>query len=184
MKPERFSYSLREEEAAPPMGGGAPPANPDNTTNKHHFASLQRELGIEDDDFDAAIESDVQTLYNVPDYGWGFRVQPPVQATVQKQEDGSYNVTFMLSVKKLMNPKSFVYSYKDDENPLEYEGEIEDKTENMEGEELQNLMVKPYEGMGMGGPPGMGGPMGGMPPMGGAMPDGGMGGAPPMGMGM
>lgn len=167
------------------MGGSAPPPNPDNTTNKHHFDFLQRELGIDDKEFDAAIESDVQTLYQVPDYGWGFRVQPPVQAMVEKQEDGSYNVTFMLSVKKLMNPKSFVSSYSKDDNPLHYEGDIEDKTENMTGEELQNLMVKPYEGMaagGMGGPPGMmGGPPMGDPMMGGGMPPAG---APPMGMGM
>src|SRR6478736_6327166 len=51
-----FSVKLREEEAAPSMGGAPPsPDNPDTKTNKYHFDSLQRGLGMDQDGIDAAL---------------------------------------------------------------------------------------------------------------------------------
>lgn len=148
-----FPCSLREQDAPPP-------ANPENKTNKHHFDFLQQGLGIADKDFDAALEGS-QTLYQLPDYGWGFKVNPPVQVIIKHRSDGNYDVTFMLSQKKITNPKSFVLPYKQDEQPTYYEGPVEDKTEVMSQEELSNAMAKPLEGggaqMGMGGMPPMGG---------------------------
>lgn len=159
---QRVSWSLIEQEAAPPMGTPEAPGAPGETTNKYHFDALGREMGMEDDDLNTGLEDGVVTIWNVPKYGWGFRVRPPVQAQVQKQEDGSYSVTFMLTQKKLMDPKSFYFGYKQGQNPLYYEGDVEDKTETMTPEELQDAIVKPLEGGGA--PPG--GPMGGMPGMG------------------
>ncbi len=169
------------------MAGTESPAQgvPDNTTNQHHFGSLERELNI--DDIDPAFEGDAVTLYQVPQFGWGFRVQPPVQVSIRKHSEGGegegedlYEVTFMLDQ---INRKQVVLPYKDGETPTIYQGPIENKTEIMTQEQLSDAMVKPYEGMGaMGG--GMGGPMGGgMDPMGGGMgaPPGGMGAPPPPG---
>lgn len=161
------------------MGGdGAPPPVPDSgggdTTNKYHFDFLKQNLGIDDDDFDSALAGGIQTLYQVPDYGWGFKVQPPVQVTVQDKGSGSYEVTFLLTQKKLSNPKSFVLPYHSGDRPTYYEGPIEDKTVTMTREELSDAMSKPFAGGGA--PPGG---MMGAPPMGGGM--GAPGGAPPMG---
>ena len=141
---------------------------------------MQDELDIDDDAMKGAIEGGVQTLYKIPDYGWGFRVQPPVQAMVKDKGNDQYDVTFMLdqaSKRKMFLP------YKDGQRPTYYEGPVENKTVMMNKEELADLIVPPYEaakaagGMGMGGPP-MGGPMpagggplaGGVPPIGGAAP--------------
>ncbi len=175
LKANDFPCKLREDEAAPPMGGdGAAPPVPGSggdTTNKYHFDFLKQNLGIDDDDFDAALEGGIQTLYQVPDYGWGFRVQPPVQAVIEDKGSGSYQVTFMLSQKKLANPKSFVLPYKSGDQPTYYEGPIEDKTVTMTREELADAMSKPFAD---GGAPPMGGGMGGGPPPMGGPPMGGM----------
>jgi hypothetical protein len=184
IKPHSFSFSLREAEGEAP-----PPSDPeggDSTTNKHHFTRLKKELGIEDGDFDSALEGDIQVLYKVPDYDFGFEVQPPVPAMVTPLENGKYEVTFLFSLKKAIDPHAFVGYEDGEEEPYDYEGEIEDQTEVMDEEELIDLLTPPYEGggMGMGGPPmggdpmggGMGGPPMGAPPMGGPAPPGG----PPM----
>lgn len=190
VRTQPFKISLREEEAAP-TPTAAPPSSPE-TTNTYHFDSLQRELGIDDAAFKGALEGGIHTLYKVPEYGWGFRVQPPIQAMVKDKGSDQYEVTFMLTQKKLMNPKSFVYPYSTGHRPHYYEGEVEDKTETMNKEELADLIVPPLESGGMGGgmggmmgPPGMGGPMGAPMggPMGGGPPPGGPlgGGMPPIG---
>ena len=134
------------------------PPNPE-TTNQYHFDAMQRELGIDDDAFKSYLENGTQTLYKIPEYGWGFRVQPPVQATVQDKGNGQYAVTFLLSQKKLTNPKSFILPYKDGQRPSYYQGPVEDQTETMNQEELADLIVPPYESQAN--------PMGGgMPPIG------------------
>ena len=167
------------------MGGApTPPSNPDSgKTNKNHFSFLKRQAGIADGDFDAAISSGIITIWNSPDYAskWGFNVTPPVQAHVEKRDDGSYDVTFLLSQMKAMNPHLFYYAHGQGQDTINYDGPVEDQTEVMTEEELQDAMVKPLAGGGgaPGGMPGMGGPPGapgGAPPMGGAP-----GGAPPMG---
>ena len=171
---ERASFRLREDEAAPAAG-----LNSDSqggTTNKYHFPSLERELDI--DDIAPALEGDSVTLYQIPEFGWGFRVLPPIQTTVKEVRgnndtgDAEYEVTFMLTT---LNRKKFVLPYKQGETPQYYQGPIEDKTEIMTQEELSNAMAKPIEDSG-----GMGGGMmgGGMDPMGGGMGGPPMGGAP------
>lgn len=175
----RFREFIRlTEEASGPVPSAGQPPSPGGTTNKYHFDALQRELGIDDKAFKGALEGGIQTLYKVPSYGWGFRVQPPVQATVKDKGNGQYDVTFMLAQKKLMNPKSFLLPYNQGQRPDYYEGPVEDKTEVMNQEELADLLAPAYQGggMGMGAPPMMGGPMGGMP---GGPPGGPMGAMPP-----
>ena len=183
MKLQFFDCSLREQEAAPVAGTESPAQGTPETTNKYHFDSLEREFDI---DIDPSLEGDAVTLYQVPQFGWGFRVQPPVQVSISKHSEGGegqgedlYEVTFLLDQ---INRRQVVLPYKDGETPTIYEGPIENKTEIMTQEQLSDAMVKPYEGMGMGMGMGMGGGMGmgmGMG-MGGGM-GGGMG-APPGGM--
>ena len=175
----RATFNLREEEAAPP-GGVDTGDQGTSTTNKHHFSSLEREFDI--DDIGPALEGDSVTLFQIPDYGWGFRVLPPIQTMVKEiggnndTGDAQYEVTFMLTT---LNRKKFVLPYKDGETPQYYEGPIEDQTVMMTQEELSNAMAKPIEDSG-----GMGAPMGGGmgDPMGGGM--GAPMGGPPMGGGM
>ena len=185
VKSESRPFRLREEETAPTPDAGAPP-NPDSggTTNKYHYQKMQDELDIDDESMKGAMEGGVHTLYKIPDYGWGFRVKPPIQAVVKKFGE-QCEVTFLLNQ---ANKRKMMLPYKEGERPTYYEGPVEDKTVTMTQEELADLEVPPYEmvkqgmgappGGGMGGPmPGGGGPMaGGMPPMaGGAAP------MPPMG---
>ena len=68
---------------------------------------------------------------------------------------------------------SFYLPYKKGERPIYYKGKVEDKTEIVGAEELQNMMVEPFKNM----PPG-GAPMGGGSSLGGSPMGGGMGGAP------
>ena len=163
---------LREAEAAPTAG--AAPESPDSpeTSNDQHFDALQKQLGIDSDEFQAAIEGGVVTLYKVPDFGWGFHPNPPIQASVEDRGDGTYNVTFMLS---MMPKNSFTLPYVDKENPYYFKGNTGDRTEVMTQKELIGAMVPPYEGGGAAGAP-----MGGDPMMGGGMDP--MMGAPPGGM--
>lgn len=172
IKSHPFSISLREDEAAPSIGQPSQPSNPE-TTNKHHFDSLQRHLGIGDKELEASLEGDALTIWKVPDYSskWGFMVNGPVQASVTKRGDGGFDVMFLLKQKQLMEPKSLIRPYKQGDRPMYYEGPVQDKTERMTEEDLQDAMTAPFNGMPsgggapMGGPPG-GAPMGG-PPMGG-----------------
>lgn len=169
------------------MGANKPPSNPDTTTNSQHFDALKGQLGMEDADFDAALSTGSITIWNPQDFSskWGFVVSGSLQADVEKRPDGMYNVLFHLKDKKLMMPKAFILPYKDGARPISYQGPIEDKTEVMTAEELQDAMVSPLEGGGMpaGGDPmagGMGGAMG-APLGGGASPMGTPAGMPPMG---
>lgn len=154
-----------EDEAAPSIGGESPPSNPDNVTNKHHFDSLQQQFGIGDEALQSALESDPIQVYKVPDYSeqWGFLVVGPCSAVAKKRSDGNFDLTFQLKEKKMMNPKSFIYSYKQGETPTRYQGSIEDQTVVVSNEELQDIMATPYSGM-IGG---QASPMSGMSPMGG-----------------
>jgi hypothetical protein len=180
IKQQPFSYSLREDEAAPAMGSGSSaPTNPDNkTTNKHHPEVIGKEFGIRDEDFSAALETDSVTLYGtkIPDFGWDYRVAGPIQVSIEDRGDGGYEVTFPLAMMYQDNPKLFIRKYKEGENPMYWDGQVDDQTEYMTQEQLMDAWVEPFAGMGgdpmggggMGAPPmgGMGGGMGG-PPMGG-----------------
>lgn len=178
------AFRLTEDEAAPAMGSApSAPTDPQKTNNAHHFDMLKGQLGMEDDDFDNAMETQSVTLWLPQDYSkkWGFEVAGSTQATVKKRSDGNYDVTFQLKEKKLMLPKSFILPYKKGESPINYEGDVDEKTVVMTAEELQNAMTTPFQAGnfqppsgGMGGPGGgmgapQGGPMGG-PPGGGAPP--------------
>lgn len=179
MATQHFPCNLREDEAAPSVGAAPPsPGDPDNKTNKYHFDMLQQQLGMDDEGLTAALESDPVEVYQVPDYSskWGFSVIGPVSAVVQKRPDGNFSITYQLSQKKLMSPKSFILPYKQGQRPIRYEGPVEDKTEIISAEELQDIMTTAFQNGGaapagaMGGmPPGSPGapPTGGMPPMGG-----------------
>lgn len=179
VRSDPFTFRLREEDTAP-TASAPMPTNPDNeTTNQYHFDKLQDEFDIDDEAMTGALEGP-QTLYKVPDYGWGFRVQPPVQATVKDKGNGTYDVTFLLAQ---ANKRKMMLPYKEGERPTYYEGPVENKTVMMNKEELADLIVPPYQAAasgagGMGGPPPMGGPMGGPPPGAGGPLGGGM---PPMG---
>lgn len=173
-----FVVSIFKEEAAPAMGtDNAPPSNPDNKNNDQHFDAMKGQLGMEDDDFDAALSSGSITIWMPRDFSekWGFVVSGVLQADVNKRPDGMYDVLFHLKDKKLMMPKAFILPYKQGQRPINYNGPVEDKTEVMTPEELQDAMAKPLEGGGMAA--GGGDPMGGM-----GMPS--AGGTPPMGGGM
>lgn len=174
-----FAVRLREDEAAPSIGGAPPaPGNPDNTTNAHHFDSLARGLGMDDDDMTSALEGNSITVWQVPNYyhRWGFLVSGPVDVSIEKRGD-NYELTYQLRAKQRMEPKSFYLPYKQGERPMYYKGTIKDEKVIVSAEELQDLMTVPYKNM---PPGGMGGGMGGMgAPPGGAPPMGGMGGPPP-----
>lgn len=178
VKSKPFSFSLREDDMAPTASAPVPtdPESGGGKTNKYHFDKLQDEFDMDDDAFKGAMEGGIQTLYKVPDYGWGFRVQPPVQVTVKDKGTEQYEVTFLLNQ---TSKRKMILPYKEGERPIRYEGPVEDKTVMMNKEELADCMVPPYEAAGAGAPPMGGPPMGGAPPMGGGMPP--MGGAPPMG---
>lgn len=180
-----FRLHLREEDAAPVMGASSSsPVNPDNsTTNKHHFDSLERGMGMDDEDMTAGLEGGSITVWRVPNYAstWGYLVVGPVDASIEKKGDGNYAVTFQLKNKQKMEPKSFYLPYRKGERPMYYQGPIEDKTEIMDEEELQDVMSMPFKMVGGAQPASMGGPMGGAP-MGGAPPGGGPAGAPMGGM--
>lgn len=180
IKQHSFSYSLREDEAAPAMGSGASaPSDPqNNTTNKHHPEVIQKEFGISDEEFSAALESDAITLYGtkIPDFGWDFRVAGPIHVSIEDRGDGGYMVTFPLSQMYKDNSKLFIHKYSSDENPMYWDGPVQDQTEYMTQEQLMDAWVEPFAGMDMG----MGGGMDPMGGMGGDPMGGGMGG-PPMG---
>lgn len=186
MRRHPINISIREDEAAPSMGGApAAPGNPDSKTNKHHFDSLERGLGMDDEGMTAALEGNSITVWQVPDYSskWGYLVSGPVDASVEKRPDGNYSVTYQLKQKKLMEPKSFTLPYKKGERPMYYNGPVNDETVIVGEEELQDMMVVPFAKVGGAQPGAMGGPggaPGGAPP-GGAPPGGAPpGGAPPM----
>ena len=142
-----FSCSLSEEEAAPAMGSD--PANPSDpnktTTNKHHFDFLKRQFGINDDDFVDAIEAVPVQIFKVPDYSdkWGFLVIGDCEAGATQRDDGNWQLTFMLSQKHSMNPNAFILPYRKGENPIIYKGKVEDKTEIVSEEELQDMIGGP-----------------------------------------
>ncbi len=176
----RITFRQFMEDEAAPSGGGAaaPPANPDKS-NHRHFDALKQQFGSDDASFDAALEAGTVEVWVTPDYSskWGFLVNGPVSATVKKTPAGQYAITFMLKQKQQSNPHSFIMPYHQGETPTYYDGPIENKTEMISADELQDMMAKPLEGGGA--QPGMGGPpMGGM---GGAPPGGMGGGMPPMG---
>lgn len=181
MKTQKVPCFFREEEAAPPIGAAPPsPENPETKTNQYHFSTLKRQLGIDDESFDAALEGGVIDFWKVPDFSskWGYLVSGPCSVTVEKQQDGNYAVTFRLKEKKLMSPHSFFKPYKEGERPIQYEGPVEDQKEIMSVDDLQDAVAEPMKNGGVpaGGGMGMGGPPGGP---GGAPPGGAPGGAPP-----
>lgn len=162
---KQFMKLFEDDMTAPSAGVPKSPDSPESSEskNKNHFDALDN-IGI---DVDAAIEGGIITVYKIPKYNWGFSVMPPVQAEVEKLDDGNYSVRFMLADKKLLSPRAFYHTYNKGQRPAPYEGSVEDKTEVMTKDELQDVMAAPLEGMGagMGGPPpGMGG---GPPGMGG-----------------
>lgn len=172
MKSQTFDISLKEIEAAPAAGMASPPQG-SSTTNKHHFDSLERELDI--DDINPAIEGDSLTLYQLPRFDWPFRVDGPIQVSIEEKSpsdngegNGFYEVTYFLTK---INRRKFVIPYKDGEPVYAYQGEIKDMTEVITQEELSDAMSAPLE---QGGGAGMAPPMGGDPPMGGAPPMPGM----------
>lgn len=138
----QFVGNFFETEAAPSIG-----ANPPEKDNSHHFDFLKKQLGIDDESFDSVISTGEITLYKMPDYSrkWGFIVNPPVGTFVEKQDNGNYHVKFMLKNKKIISPKSFYLPYKKGDNPIYYQGPIEDKIEIMSEKELQDCIAKPYE---------------------------------------
>lgn len=160
------------------MGGAAPPTNPDSgTTDKHHFDAMKMQMGIEDEDFDAALEGDVVSLYPPKEFAksrWNMAIAGMVPAQVKKRPDGNYDVTFMLDTKKTMQPKSMFMPDQSGIKKTTYDAEVMQKTEILSPEELQGMMTPAYRG---GGQAQVGGGMGGGAPMGG----GGMGGGAPMG---
>ncbi len=138
------NYIVRED-AVP-----AAPENPDSDSgNKHHFSSMQRELGIDDDSFDAALAGGIIEVLKVPDYSekWGFLVAGPCFAQVEKVNNDAYQIRFLLSQKKLMNPKSFILPYRDGEQPIIYNGPVEDKTERISTNELQDMVATAFSTM-------------------------------------
>lgn len=122
---EFMASYLREVEAAPSMGTASTPENP-STNNDNHFSMLKQQLGIDDKAFDAYLQSSSIQVYQCPDYSrkWGFLVGGPLNATIKKRNDGNYEITYQLSQKKLMSPKSFVRPYKEGESPILYDGPV------------------------------------------------------------
>jgi hypothetical protein len=90
-----FELKLREDEAAPAVGNASAPSNPNNTTNKYHFDSLERGLGMDPDGMDAALTGNSITIWRVPNYfrKWGFLVSGPVDVSIAKSNDGNYVCT-------------------------------------------------------------------------------------------
>jgi hypothetical protein len=163
-----FPCSLLEQDAAPTMGAAPQaPDNPDNKpTNKHHFDFLKRQLGIGDNEMTSAIESTPIQVFKVPDYSnkWGYLVVGDCTAIASKRSDGNYDVTFQLFQKHIMNPNAFILSYKKGENPIIYKGDVEDETEIVTEEELQDMVSTPLAAASStpSGPPGL---SAGAPPM-------------------
>ena len=135
------AFRLSEEDV-----GAPPPTDPQNTTNKYHLDSLERELNIPD--VTPALEGSPVTLYQIPKYDWGFVVNPPIEAIVTKKDDENFNVRFLLADKYAQNPKQFIMPYAQGEDPTYYQSRVEDKEEVMSKEELSDAMVKPLVGGG------------------------------------
>jgi hypothetical protein len=152
LKLNDFSCSLFEQDAAPSIGASPPaPVNPDNKpTNKHHFDFLKRQLGIGDDEMDSAIESTPIQVFKIPDYSdkWGYLVVGDCTAIASKRSDGNYDVTFQLFQKHIMSPNAFILPYKKGENPIVYKGDVEDETETVTEEELEDMVAAPFSAAG------------------------------------
>lgn len=133
---------IREDSAAPNPSSPVPKDPQSSGTNAYHFDKLQDELDIDDKSMKGVIEGGIQTLYKVPNYGWGFRVRPPIQATVKDIGNEQYQVTFLL---KNENKRKFMLPYNQGQNPIRYNGPVEDKTVMMNKRELSDLLVVPYE---------------------------------------
>lgn len=161
IKNNNFVCSLLEQDAAP-TAGAAPesPANP-QTTNSNHFSFLKRQLGINSKDLDSALEGNSMPIFQVPDYSdkWGFLVGGTCTAIIKKRSDDNYDVTFQLEDKYLMEPESFIKPYKKGDNPIAYQGKIENKTEIVTKDELQDMMAKPFAPAAAAPPAPMGGLM-------------------------
>ena len=159
-----FVVSIYEDEAAPAMGvDNSPPSDPSNSSNSdNHFDAFKRVGGMGDDDFDAAMDTSNITIYPSLDYAnkWGFIASGPVNCSLEKRPDGMYDVLFHLNDKKLLDPQSFFFPYKEGQRPIPYKGPVQDQKEVMSANELQNLMTKPLEAGGAAA-------AGGAPPMGG-----------------
>lgn len=160
VKSQMFPRMLWEDEAAPASGSAPSAPGQPGKTNKHHFDGVQRQLGIDDKSFDAAIEGDSINLWKVPDYSarWGFIVNGPATASIKKTSDNSYQVTFHLKQKRLMSPKDFYMPKGNSKSLMYYDGPVEDQTVVMTQEELSDLMAAPFDNTGAAGM---------MPPMGG-----------------
>lgn len=143
-----LNFSIKEQDSAP-VAGSLPevPEDPSkNLTNKHHFSVLKRELGIKDSSFKSALESDPMTVYNVPRYRhWGFWVIGPCTAIITQRDDGKYDIEYQLKTKSLMEPNNFILPYKNGDNPIVYQGNIENKTEVATSEELQDIVASPVQ---------------------------------------
>lgn len=169
-----------EDEAAPAMGSApSTSGDPNSTTNKYHISALQSQLGIGDDEMMSTLEGEPVQVWQVPDYSskWGFMVQGPCTGILKHRPDGSFDITYQLAQKKLMEPKAFIRPYRQGERPISFDGPVTDQTETITPEELNDIIATPFKSGGVPAGGGMGG-MGGM--------DGGMGGgmgAPPPGMG-
>lgn len=142
---------FKEQDAAPSIGAvPETPSNPKNsTTNKHFFSSLKRQMGMDNDGLRATLEGDAVTIFQVPDYSkkWGFLVAGPCPAVLSERKDGNYDITYLLTQKQLLNPESFILSYKAGDDINTFTGKIEDKTEIIDPESLQDILTKPFSSL-------------------------------------
>lgn len=159
-----------EQEAAPSGVSPTSPSNPDSgKTDKYHFDAMKMQMGIDDDDFDAALEDSVVSLYPPKEFvksRWNMSIIGMVPAKVSKRSDGNYDVTFMLDTKKSMQPKSFFMPDQTKTKKDAYDSKVIEKKEILNPEELQGMMTPAYRGGGQiqaggGAPIGGGSPLGG-----------------------
>lgn len=170
---QRFPHELKEADsgAAPSSGMGDTSGGEQTHNSVKKYASDA--LDMDQEEFEAGEQGNAFTLYRMYKYkDWPFCVRPPVQVQVvpKSGSPGMNDVTFLLSLKK---PIHFYLPYRKGEVPIRYNGPIEDRTEEMSDQEVDDMRAQfadksvgggmPAGGMGAAAP----GQAGGMPPMGG-----------------
>lgn len=157
---------MREQEAAPSLGT---PSKSDDvgTVNDDPSNIMSRELNIAPNDLDTAITAAPITVWPPVKYK-GATLPGPVDAIVEKMDDGNYKVKLLYSQGK--SPMSFVRPYKQGETPI-YAQSKQDNDRGKPMEDIEVIWTQPVlwqawmaalqQGGGMPGG-GMGPPMGGM----------------------
>jgi hypothetical protein len=156
----RFKTFIEQDAGSPPPSG----MGDDQTPNIHNAVKKYSSdaLDMDPDEYQVGEQGNVFTLYRPYKFDkWGFLVRPPIQVEVTPKSGspGMNDVTFKLSLKKRIH---FYLPYGPNDTPIMYKGPIEDKTEIMSDQEVDDMRAQYASSQQQGGMP-QGMPQGGMP---------------------